>query len=375
MHAFSLVIGSILSHNIAVAAVKKAQRIVTYFRASHMALSTLQEDAKKRGITTGLVSSNTTRFTSVCMCIDSVLRLRRVLEGIAEMQPPVIQKQEVVDTILDKSGDFWGQLQLLGVLLRPFSLVVTAIQSKTALLADVYRYFLYLAAEIKELIKNKKLTGEYAKHVCAAYNMRYKDIVEPICVLALVLHPRFRAAASYQHHGIKYLCNAAGRLLQQLGKGSSKAISELSASLIAYIECTGAFAADEAPVNDSTDPQTWWKQIPDEHVWLKFVALKVLEIVPHAADVERLFSMMGWFNSDRRARMSNEVLEQLSKVKMHIDNIRCALASNTQCWLPAWHFSPFFYFSLVDFVPCYDVQAPQSPEREARHGGAGLTHP
>ena len=56
------------------------------------------------------------------------------------------------------------------------------------------------------------------------------------------------------------------------------------------------------------------------------MALRLLAIVPHAADVERLFSMMGWFNSDRRASMSKEVLEMLAKVKMYLDSMRCALS-------------------------------------------------
>ena len=73
------------------------------------------------------------------MCLESVLKLRRVLESLAERQPPIIGKREVTAIILDDGH--WATLQVLVSLLRLFSLVVTAIQSRTALLADVFRYF------------------------------------------------------------------------------------------------------------------------------------------------------------------------------------------------------------------------------------------
>ncbi|KAK9918755.1 hypothetical protein WJX75_006629 [Coccomyxa subellipsoidea] len=224
MHAFSLVIGSILSHKQATDTVKKCQRIVTYFKASHQAKARQEADAKQRGIYTGLVSSNTTRFTSVCMCIESLLKLRRPLEAIADLQPPIITKADVRAAIDDPS--FWLMLQTLAVLLRPFTLVVMAIQSKTALLADVHRYFMYLAAEIRELIATGKLTGNFAKHVCSAYNKRYTDIVEPVCVLALVLHPRYRAAAKLNRRGMKFLTDMIGQLMQKLGKGNPEWVQQ-----------------------------------------------------------------------------------------------------------------------------------------------------
>ena len=261
MHAFSMVIGSILSHKQATETVKRCQRIVTHFKASHQAKARLEADAKQRRIYTGLVSSNTTRFTSVCTCIESVLKLRRLLEAIADLQPPVIIKPDVRAAIDDPG--FWLMLQTLAVLLRPFTLVVRAIQSKTALLADVHRYFLYLAAEIRGLIAAGKLTGDFAKHVCAAYNKRYTDIVEPVCVLALVLHPRYRAAAKLNRQGLKFLTDMIGQLMQKLGKGDPGWVQQAVKSFVAYLEATGDFLAGNAPVTSSTDPETWWELIPD----------------------------------------------------------------------------------------------------------------
>lgn len=65
MHGFGLVIGSILGHKWARAVVKQAQRLVTFFRASHKAIKFLRLAAIAREITKLLRTANATRFTSV----------------------------------------------------------------------------------------------------------------------------------------------------------------------------------------------------------------------------------------------------------------------------------------------------------------------
>lgn len=95
MHAFSLVIGSILGHPWAKDLVSKAQQIVTYFRSSHRPLALLHQEAKAMGITTGPVSANTTRFTSVHACLDSLRKLEDPLKVVVKKHAEVIAKPEV----------------------------------------------------------------------------------------------------------------------------------------------------------------------------------------------------------------------------------------------------------------------------------------
>lgn len=85
MHAFSLLIASILSHVFAAELVKKSQRIVTYVHASHKIRSNFNSIAASLGIRGGgLQTSNATRFDSVCVCLASVHRNRRALEMLVE---------------------------------------------------------------------------------------------------------------------------------------------------------------------------------------------------------------------------------------------------------------------------------------------------
>lgn len=43
----------------------------------------------------------------------------------------------------------------------------------------------------------------------------------------------------------------------------------------------------------------------------------LLDIKPHAADPEKTFSLMGWFQSDRRNRLLNRTTTNLTMVMMH----------------------------------------------------------
>jgi hypothetical protein len=135
MHGFHLVIGSILAFPWAKAIVGNAQRVVTYFKASHLSSHKLHQERLSKGIKTGLVTSNTTRFTSVADMISSLLLLKLCLQSISNSQ--LVKAPKVLKII--ESDRFWINLKTISAMLQPFTLVVMAIQKKDALLADVFR--------------------------------------------------------------------------------------------------------------------------------------------------------------------------------------------------------------------------------------------
>lgn len=95
MHAFSLVIGSILGHAHAKDIVSKASRIVTFFRASHRPGEALQSVAKQLGIKSCLQRANATRFTSVFSCLSSVHNLEQPLRSVVEADNTKPQDEKV----------------------------------------------------------------------------------------------------------------------------------------------------------------------------------------------------------------------------------------------------------------------------------------
>ena len=95
MHAFSLLIGSILGHSWSLGVVSKAQRVVSYFRASHRPLALLLKEASHLNINATPVTSNTTRFTSVHLCLDSVRKLEAAFNAVLEKERAAIANSEV----------------------------------------------------------------------------------------------------------------------------------------------------------------------------------------------------------------------------------------------------------------------------------------
>jgi predicted dithiol-disulfide oxidoreductase (DUF899 family) len=140
MHAFSLVVGSLLGHAWARAIIKLAQKIVTFFRASHKPLRELVTAARLLGITTGLVTSNKTRFNSVYNCMKSLLVNRAAFHSMKNKETI---KPHIRAILNDK--EFWQQLEALTQLLEPFSAVIISVQGDATTMGDVYLYWLYLA--------------------------------------------------------------------------------------------------------------------------------------------------------------------------------------------------------------------------------------
>ena len=135
MHGFHLVIGSILSYTWAAALVSRAQRLVTHFRNSHIPLGKLYQEARRQGVTTSLISSNKTRFTSVADMLAALLKFKLPFQNIGTAA--IVKDGRISEIIHDDR--FWLDLKSISTLLQPFSQVVIAIQAKRALLADVFR--------------------------------------------------------------------------------------------------------------------------------------------------------------------------------------------------------------------------------------------
>jgi len=155
MHAFALVLGSLLSHDWAKSVVKKAQAIVTYIRSSHRPLNALREATAAAGIKGGgLHTSNTTRLTSVLLMTRSVQRLelplRSLLARHAEDPAGLITKAEVRALLGDPL--FWQDVSVLNEVAEPCERVVMAVQRSRSQLADVARYFLYIRQCLLEVL-------------------------------------------------------------------------------------------------------------------------------------------------------------------------------------------------------------------------------
>jgi hypothetical protein len=87
-----------------------------------------------------------------------------------------------------------------------------------------------------------------------------------------------------------------------------------------------AYAAGAAPYNQpffygaGFNVRNWWRAAAiSGHEMLVGLAIVLLDIVPHAAEPERCFSLMGWYSSGRRARTSVKTMAMMATIKMHYE--------------------------------------------------------
>lgn len=137
MHAFALLLGSVTAHTWASTLVTNAQKVVTYFQASHQPLALFraaQQQLPGSVRPPELASSNATRLTSVQLCVQSVLKNQAAFNS---MDKAVINNNTVLGLVQDLQ--FFADLGKLNALLRPICFVIMAVQRQTITLADVTR--------------------------------------------------------------------------------------------------------------------------------------------------------------------------------------------------------------------------------------------
>ncbi|DBB06981.1 TPA: hypothetical protein ACH3X1_011573 [Trebouxia sp. C0004] len=211
MQAFSTCMGSLLGHQWAQRLIKRVQDIITAIRASHRPKALLEEIAKRMGITRILITSNKTRFTSVHASVESVIWVQLALQELARQHPECLTDQ-LLDWFSD--GMFFIMIKQLCKIVKPFTLVIQAVQATCETLADVTRYWLYLAKMIPQL-PFQSINSAFGKWCCIAFNTRQAEMLSAMCKLALFLHPRCRDALAGSSSLWEEISVEAGMLWQR----------------------------------------------------------------------------------------------------------------------------------------------------------------
>ena len=61
--------------------------------------------------------------------------------------------------------------------------------------------------------------------------------------------------------------------------------------------------------------KAWWRSVGNAAHELVSLAVFLYDIVPHAGSTERVFSIMGWFNSPRRNRLQVASLAMMTSIR------------------------------------------------------------
>ena len=92
---------SVLGHSFATGLIKRAQAIVTYFRACHKPLAELRKAACAMQIKRLVVTSIQVRFSSVHAMLESVVRTKPALDRVLAEHPGLVTSTAVKASLKD----------------------------------------------------------------------------------------------------------------------------------------------------------------------------------------------------------------------------------------------------------------------------------
>ncbi|KAL0029028.1 hypothetical protein WJX77_000316 [Trebouxia sp. C0004] len=150
--------------------------------------------------------------------LESVLRLKESLLFMATEHSTLLSAT-VLGILADRDtvDMFFITIRQLCLLLTPFTLVIQAVQSDDATLADVLRYWYYLARQM-DALKERLTDADFKAHCISAFNWRVKDMHNPQAHLSLFLHPWYRGLVSKSEPAFNSIRHTAASLWNHNGK-------------------------------------------------------------------------------------------------------------------------------------------------------------
>ncbi|KAL0030265.1 hypothetical protein WJX77_006331 [Trebouxia sp. C0004] len=191
------------------------------------------------------------------------------------------------------------------------------VQAARTTLADVMRYWLFLARQMSGLASGG-LPPAFKAHCFIAYNRRHDEMVSAPCKLALFLHPLYRDAVSCRKENWVEVQQTAGKLWQEGYKKGKSQTQQLMTDLRSYKIHEDPFDL-MPPDGELATLKLHWKTIvgTDDSLQLPQLALLMLDVKPHATDPEKTFSLMGWYHSSRRSQLLSKTTTAMTSIKMH----------------------------------------------------------
>ncbi|MBW0481994.1 hypothetical protein O181_021709 [Austropuccinia psidii MF-1] len=296
LHAFNLIAKHFITHPTIGSTVKGNKLLVNYFSYSSYWGEYLTNWADENGIKNGLEALSITHFKNPASNMPtipvSVISVVENRDHFTSNNSLVSLLKQVVDSIgqLEKSNidlsDIW----------KDFSTVYKAIKS-----VSLYDCF----APLKE-------------HCLQAIQHQAQYFQADIYIIAFFLHPSFCNVAVSQKYSLKSITI----MILVLAK-DWKYYKEEAKLLIPQIK---RYYSQHEPLGKLTNGPfpnkaiDYWLGLPDntQCLPLKQIAITICEIVPHAAGVEGLFSIMSAIKTKYRNQMLPTTLKMMSQIKLHL---------------------------------------------------------
>jgi hypothetical protein len=185
------------------------------------------------------------------------------------------------------------------------------LETREASLADCMLEFIRCTRTMTHLQLDDDEDIGFWLHAKAVFNQRFHSINTDIHSLALFLHPMCQKLAISQTasgRSSEFMVKTALGIVKQW-KWNEVDAQKLVEDLKMYYQCKGVFTGAQA------NGLEWWENLlvsATSHP-LKAVAIMILSIIPHAADVERLFSQLGGTQTVKCCNLAVDTFETLGK--------------------------------------------------------------
>lgn len=238
----------------------------------------------------------------ICLRPDAL----RKTNGLSAVNADVIN-------IAVRDEKYWRILAQIIKICKPLVDVIGNLESRDANLADCMLELIWCARDMFRIQLEPEDDIGFWTHAKAVFNREFHSMNTGLHNLALFLHPLCRKLAISQAakgRSFDAVCGTALEIARQWRWDQAKA-GRLLEDLKQYYHRKGPFAGS------STDGLDWWEnlEIPGKKHPLKGFAITILSIVPHSAEVERLFSDLNGVQGVKHCNFNVDTFENLGKLR------------------------------------------------------------
>ncbi|KAF8580655.1 hypothetical protein K439DRAFT_1415198 [Ramaria rubella] len=344
LHGLNTMLGHIVNQAGTKKVVSRNAKIVSFFNNSHYWEGQLDALAVSLGITHSLKTNTESRWYALILQALSVQEYHNALVQLC-LRPDAQRKTngytpvsaDVLNTVI-RDLDHWKHNSQLIRTCKPIVDAIGNLETRDCTLADCMLELLRCARDYVRLEILSTGDVPFAYHAKATFNTEFHKMDTELQFFALFLHPLCRSLAISQvakSRSLKDACQIGGAIAQKWG-WTTTTTRKLLDDLKAY------FAGKSLFTGGSKNAREWWEQraVTFEEHPLKSMTVTIFSLVPHSAEVERLFSNLGGIQSVRRSNLTVANFERLGKLRSHYTAILIQEGLLTKCQHAHMHTRP-----------------------------------
>ncbi|KAF8192079.1 ribonuclease H-like domain-containing protein [Pholiota molesta] len=302
LHQLNTLIGEILTYPAIKKVITQGTRIITFFNSSHYWGGQLRDEAKNCKVSRGLKKNCESRFYAITLLCGSVLENREPISRVC-FRPDAQKKTNGLSPVARDVVTV--MLQQLLRFVKPLVDAIGNVEGRNVNLADCMLELLRCSKALSEVKTEPDDDIGFSLHARAVFNHYHS--------LALFLHPlchKLAVSTITKARPFEKMVKSALDIAKQWRWTESRARA-LVENLQQYHQVKGPF------VGGHCNSLEWWENLPisGEKYPLKSLAITLLSIVPHAAEVERLFSALGGVQTPQRCNLTISTFETLGKLR------------------------------------------------------------